>query len=254
MTTIEQLTDTADIVVAGHRGYKSNYPENTLLAFRAALDYGVDMLEFDLHLSKDGALVVIHDDTVDRTTNGTGAVGDYSLAELRELDAGGWFGDAYQGLRIPTLAELCELLRGYPDVLLNVEIKKGPDARVAADAAIRTLERYGCLPRCVFTCFDADIVAYLHDGRGLKTQGFPGELMANFIEGEQGTYSKMWAVGIPMKLLEPNVVREFRDRGIQVWCWCPDSDEQVAYALECGVTVMTCNDPEPAMRMRAKRA
>lgn len=247
---MERLDGFEGITVAGHRGYKSRYPENTLLAFRAALDYGADMLEFDLHLSKDGEVVVIHDDSVDRTTNGSGLVRDFTLEELKALDAGGWFGDAFRGLEIPTLRELCELIGGYPGVLLNVEIKKGPDAMRSADLAIGQLKEFGLLPRCAFTCFDAEVLAYIHDKYGFRTQGFPGQLMTNFVPGEQGTYSKMWAVGIPMELLNADIVREFEGRGIQAWCYCPDRIEQVRYALECGARLMTVNELEPAMRLR----
>ena len=108
---IERLREPSCTMVAAHRGYKSAYPENTLLAFRKALELGVDMLEFDLRLTLDKEVVVIHDATVQRTTSGAGEVRDYTLAELKSLDAGGWFAREFEGLKIPTLAELCELLR-----------------------------------------------------------------------------------------------------------------------------------------------
>lgn len=247
---IERLIDLQDIIVAAHRGLKVDYPENTLLAFQKALELGVDMLELDLRLSRDRVLMVIHDETVDRTTNGTGMVNDYNAEELKTLDAGGWFGKAFEGLKIPTFEELCELLRAYPDVMLNVEIKPSPDAVEAADQAVAMLRAYGYLSRCVFTSFDAAIVAHLHDTYSLKTQGFPGELMKNFVPGEDGTYSKMWAVGISMKLLTPALVKEFEDRGILAWCYCPDNEKQVYYAVGCGTLLMTVNNPYPALAIR----
>jgi len=247
---IDRLKDTRSIKVSGHRGYKSAYPENTLLAFHEALKAGVDMLEFDLRLSKDGAVVVIHDDTVDRTTNGTGNVREMTTAQLQELDAGGWFNTIFSGLKIPTFAELCRLLQHYPDVLLNVEIKRSPDAVQTVDGAMELLNEYGLLPRCVFTCFDGEIIAYLHDHYGAKTQGFMEDVMSGFTAGEGGTYSKMWAIGIEMKLLTPADVERFRDMGLQVWSYCPDTEQQVLYSIGCGATVMTCNDPMPALRLR----
>jgi len=250
--TIERLLDETSYFVAGHRGFKSAYPENTLLSFQEALKLGVDMLEFDLRFSKDRVVVVIHDDTLDRTTNGTGKVSDRRLAEIMQLDAGGRFGKPFEGLKIPTLEELCELLRPYPDVLLNVEIKPAADAKDVADAAIATLREYGFLPRSVFTSFDADVVAHIHDVYGLKTQGFPGELMHNFVPGTDGTYSKMWAVGISMKLLTPTLVQRFKDMGVLTWCYCPDDDRQVYYAIGCGASLMTCNDPRPACGFAGK--
>ena len=171
------------------------------------------MLEFDLRLTLDKEVVVIHDATVQRTTSGAGEVRDYTLAELKSLDAGGWFAREFEGLKIPTLAELCELLREYPDVLCNVEIKPSPDAIEAADLAIDVLNRYGYLPRCVFTCFDAEVLTHIHDTHGLKTQGFPGEKMSRFVLGEDGTYSKMWAIGVEMSSLRRSSLPGFRSRG-----------------------------------------
>jgi len=249
---IDRLAQNNSMIVAGHRGWKSAYPENTLLAFRAALELGVDMLEFDLRLSKDKAVVVIHDETVDRTTDGTGKVSEYTLAELKKLDAGGWFGIVYEGLKIPTLDELCQLLASYPDVLLNVEVKSGPDAKEAADATIAILKEYGYLPRCVFTCFDAAVLAYIHDQYQLKTQGFPEESMSNYVPGTNGTLSKMWAVGISMRQLTPQRVKEYEALGMLPWCYCPDDDKQVYYALGCGAMLMTVNDPQPALRIRER--
>src|SRR5262245_46332535 len=90
-----------DFLVIAHRGASSYAPENTLAAFDLALQMGVRHIELDVHLSRDGHLVVIHDDTVDRTTNGSGPVVHYTLAELQALDAGSWFGAAFAGERIP---------------------------------------------------------------------------------------------------------------------------------------------------------
>ena len=95
-----------NIWVAAHRGWSKKYPENTLLSFKEAIGLGVDQLELDVRVTKDNELVVIHDATVDRTTNGTGKVCEMTLAELKELDAG-------NGEKIPTLRELMELVKAY---------------------------------------------------------------------------------------------------------------------------------------------
>ncbi|CAG7614292.1 glycerophosphodiester phosphodiesterase family protein [Paenibacillus allorhizosphaerae] len=247
---IDSLRNEQSILLVGHRGYKSAYPENTLLAFAKSLEMGIDVLEFDLRMTKDKVVAVIHDETVDRTTNGTGKVNEYTIAELKRLDAGGWFDHIFAGLKIPTLEELCKLLQAFPNVLLNVEIKRDVKAKETADLTIAMLAEYGYLSRCVFTSFDADIVAYIHDDYQLKTQGFPEELMSNFDPGMDGTYSKMWSVGISMKLLTAQRVQRFREMGMVIGCYCTDTEEQVNDALRCGVTLLTCNDPLPAMRIR----
>jgi glycerophosphoryl diester phosphodiesterase len=109
-------------LVIAHRGYRTRYPENTLAAFQAALDAGVDMIELDVLLSKDRKMVVIHDASLDRTTNGQGMVSDYTLSELKALDAGSWFDPCFKEERLPTLEEVLERVDGR--VPLNIEIKR----------------------------------------------------------------------------------------------------------------------------------
>ena len=111
--------------VIGHRGAPRAAPENTLSSFELAIQQGADLVELDLHLSADKQLIVIHDDTVDRTTDGTGQVGDLSFAELRDLDAGSWMHPKFCGERIPTLAEALELSAGRAGLV--VELKGGSD-------------------------------------------------------------------------------------------------------------------------------
>jgi len=104
--------------VVGHRGAMGYCPENTLTSFARGLELGADWIELDVHLSRDGQLIVIHDETLDRTTNGHGLVKDHSLAELKQLDAG-------QGQAIPTLEEVLDWARTH-DTILDIEIKNAP--------------------------------------------------------------------------------------------------------------------------------
>jgi len=108
-------------MVIAHRGFSGQYPENTLSAFQAAIDIGVDAIELDVTLSSDRHLVVIHDDTLDRTTDGTGKVKHRSLAELKKLDAGSWFDPRFNYEKIPTLEEVLDLAGDR--IKINIEIK-----------------------------------------------------------------------------------------------------------------------------------
>lgn len=116
-----QLQSVTPPWIIAHRGYRSLYPENTMIAFRAALDAGVQMVELDVVLSRDRKLIVIHDAALERTTNGKGLVKDHSMEELKQLDAGSWFDPRFAGERLPILEEALELLRGR--ALINIEIK-----------------------------------------------------------------------------------------------------------------------------------
>ena len=110
--------------IFAHRGSKGTHPENTLASFKEAVRVGSDGIELDVHLTKDGQLVVIHDETVDRTTNGTGEIRTLTLAEIKEFDAGSWFHNKYAGEKIPTLEEVLLLLTelGF-NGQLNIELK-----------------------------------------------------------------------------------------------------------------------------------
>ncbi len=117
-------------LLVGHRGAKAVAPENTMASFRRAWRDGADAIEMDVRLTADGAVVVIHDETVDRTTDGHGAVVEMSLEELRRLDAGSWFAPEYAGERIPTLEEVVAWARGR--IAMLVELKY-PNRRFRPD-------------------------------------------------------------------------------------------------------------------------
>ena len=107
-TTARKRDHAKTVLVIAHRGASGHAPENTLAAFKRAIALGATFIETDLQLSRDSRFVAIHDDAVSRTTNGQGKVHDLSLADLRRLDAGSWFGSEFTGERIPTLEEILE--------------------------------------------------------------------------------------------------------------------------------------------------
>jgi len=115
--------------VHAHRGASGLAPENTLAAFRKALELGVDGLEMDLRVTRDGVVVVIHDETLERTTDGRGSVGELTLGEVKRSDAGAKFAPAFRGERIPTLREVIELVKAMGDtrIRLDLELKYRPD-------------------------------------------------------------------------------------------------------------------------------
>lgn len=136
-------------LVVAHRGLLLHAPENTLANFRACLELRVGF-ELDVYRSKDGQLVCIHDRTVDRTTNGTGAVNQLTLAELKKLDAGSWFSSVFSGETIPTIDEVFRLLARYPraEVLIAVDVKQA-DPKVEREL-IQMANRHSVLDRLLF--------------------------------------------------------------------------------------------------------
>jgi glycerophosphoryl diester phosphodiesterase len=143
------------VLVIAHRGLSGLAPENTISAFKKAIDVGSDVIESDIHFSKDREVVVIHDDRLERTTTGRGKVGDYDLKELKKLDAGSWFGTKFAGEPIPTLSELLKLARGK--ILLNIEIKREraapfPIADLSRQA-LAQVQKAGMIEQVIFSSF-----------------------------------------------------------------------------------------------------
>jgi len=154
------------VMVIAHRGFSGEAPENTLAAFKKAIDVGSDMMELDVHFSKDGQVVVIHDDRLERTTNGRGKVADHILQELKKFDAGSWHGSSFSGEQIPTLQEVLELARG--SILVNIEIKNGYlGPYTIFDLADRTLQEVQgkrMAKQVIFSSFSPSAVQRIREG------------------------------------------------------------------------------------------
>ncbi|BCU52571.1 glycerophosphoryl diester phosphodiesterase [Staphylococcus auricularis] len=127
--------------VIAHRGLSGRYPENTMPAFQAAIDLGVERVEIDLHMTKDQQLVVMHDDSVNRTSNGSGKIKDFTLEELKQLDVGSWKDQRFEGEHIPTFEEVLELFKHRPEALL-IELKKPRQYPGIEKAVLAALDRH----------------------------------------------------------------------------------------------------------------
>ena len=220
----------APLVIA-HRGDSAHRPENTLASFVSALEVGADIVELDVQLSADGHVVVLHDGTVDRTTDGHGSVSELSLAELRRLSAGfpERFGDAYRDERIPTLAETLALLKGRARVL--IEIKKesvGEDASSGIEAhTIEEVRRAGIVGDVVFLSFEREALRRCRQlapeiRRGhLFYRGTPEEMIAG--AHEVGTDLVM-----PHKSsLSEGLTRQAHAAGVKVATWVVDDPAEL---------------------------
>ena len=133
--------------ICAHRGAMETHPENTIPAFQEAIRLGAHMIEFDVRLSKDGHLVIIHDSSIDRTTNGTGKVNSKSLEELKELDCGNWKSEKFKGTKIPTLEEVLNIMPN--NIWLNIHLKGGEEL---GKATAMTLNSSGRIHQGVIAC------------------------------------------------------------------------------------------------------
>jgi len=169
--SIIEALSSGETLVFGHRGALAQAPMNTLAAFDCARQQGADGIELDLQLSRDGHLVVIHDYTVDATTDGHGDVAEMSLAELKRLDAGAWFSAAFAGERIPTLDEVFDAFGDK--LLINVEIKSSPAWGYRADKLLaECVRRHGMSGRFIVSSFDPVILRNLRQMMPAAMMGF----------------------------------------------------------------------------------
>ena len=165
---------TKNIWVAAHRGWCSKYPENTMEAFRAAVELGVDQIELDVRVTRDGELVIMNDATVDRTTNGTGKVCDKLLAELKALDAGSHKGEEFKDAKIPTFREFMEYIKDHPTMTVDIELKEYPTpgreelAFEVCDRILAMVDEYGFTDRVVINSFSGKLNEYVNDKYGNK--------------------------------------------------------------------------------------
>ncbi|WP_286145506.1 glycerophosphodiester phosphodiesterase [Bacillus sp. AFS077874] len=148
--------------IIGHRGAAGTYPENTMVSFMACEDLGADGIELDVHLSKDGEIVVIHDETINRTTNGKGFVKDYSLAELKQFDASYRFKRQFKGCTIPTLKEVFDWAKGN-NFSINVELKNDKiEYHGLEERVINLIRSYEYEKRIVLSSFNHKSMLKFH--------------------------------------------------------------------------------------------
>ena len=168
------------IEVAAHRGNVAEYPENTMLAYRSAYEIGADMIELDLHMTKDGEIVLIHDGDLDRTADVSGKIRELTLDELLRADVGIKKGERFRGTRIPTLRQFCEFVASEnPAMQFNFEFKDyfrdgEEQAKVCANKIIEMVDRYGLWERSFVNSFDGRLLKYIeekYDGR-FRLHGF----------------------------------------------------------------------------------
>ena len=240
-------------LVAAHRGGAILWPENSPTAFRQAAALPVDQVEFDVHLSSDGEVVVIHDPTLDRTTEASGPVSAHTMAELRRIRLKGTDGEV-----VPTLAEVAAIFA--PTAIgLRMELKTGAaDARYPAllEKACKVLEEAGLLDRTTVTSFRLALAAeaardarlggraiWLVARQVVQDAGVDGVLAAARIAGVTG-------IGLHALDCDAAAVAAARLAGIAPGAWAVNSEETIARMLALGVAVFTTDDPVTALRLR----
>ena len=231
-------------MLGGHRGNPDEFPENTLASFKSAIEIGVDVIECDVHLTADGELAVIHDHTLERTTNGKGPVARNTMAELEQLDAGG-------GEKIPRLEEVLQLARGKVGVA--VEIKSLPVKYPGIEARlVEKLREAEMVSETVVISFDHRVVREtleLESGLvgGVLVAGRPLLLPELLEYSHAAVYSPHWS------FLDDETVAEVHSCDAVVGVWTVDDEETLERCLQLEVDAVYTNKPRQLREALAAR-
>jgi glycerophosphoryl diester phosphodiesterase len=225
-----------------HRGASALAPENTIAAFERAVELGADVIELDLHMSQDGELVVIHDDTLDRTTDGSGPVHQRSLGELMRLDAGRWFGEGFAGQRIPRLAEVLDRFAGR--VPLALEIKAGSTFFPGIEEkVVSALRERAAIDQTAVASFDHYALRRLKEieptirtaallvGRPVSLSAIAGPAKADGLALEASFVTK-------------TEVEVCRAAGLQIVVWVVNDPAQMRHFIRLGVDGIITDRPD----------
>jgi len=235
-----------------HRGASGHCPENTRAAFLRAIELGADMVELDCQMTRDGAVVVIHDETLERTTSGRGRVIDRTLKEIQALDAGSWFSPRFAGEEVPTLEDVTALLRGK--VGLNLEIKGDDQPGRLEIQCVGTLVSMRFFEQTVFSSFSARRmrmlrelsaearIAILLDAGQSWSDGFAlaAELAAEAVHPERS-------------LVKRELVDAAHERGLEVRVWPVNDLGKMEAFLDMGVDGIFTDYPDRLLGLTARR-
>lgn len=243
---VERVEPRSYIFVQGHRGSTTDYPELTMAAFEAALAHGVDRLEMDLAITSDDHVVLMHDTTVDRTTNGSGRVESMTRAELQALDAGGWHSTAFAGEVVPSLREILEHIGGRAELNLEVKTTNRPSRLVdrIIRATVALVEEYDAGAWVVYSSFDIRALQAVReispDARLLLIDWRPE---SRFDGLDLAIAENLYAWSPSQEHITRDRVQRARHAGLVVHVGAPTNDRALEY-VEWGVDGLSSGDPQ----------
>lgn len=234
--------------IFAHRGYSGKYPENTMIAFKKALECGVDGIELDVQLTKDGEVVIIHDETIDRTTTGKGFVVDYTYEELERFDASFKFKDLGFN-KIPTLREYFQLVKDY-DIVTNVELKTGINEYLGIEEKVwELIKEYNLEEKVIISSFNHFSVMRMKDIAPQLKYGFLSE---DWII-DAGKYTHSYGVQCyhpRFNNLVPDVIKELKKYNLEINTWTVNLEEDMRYLYSNNIDVIITNYPELAQEIK----
>ena len=252
-TTIDDFMDIdSPIRVIAHRGFSGHAPENTLVAIRQAIEVGADMVEIDVTVTSDGHVILLHDETLDRTTDGQGLPTEKTLDELRRLDAGSWFGPDYAGEKIPTLSEALETVKDR--ILINVEIKSEAVEHGVVPKVATLIVEHGMLDQVVVSSFSPEALRLMKitDPAVITATLFNKELHTDVdpLEIIQEVGSR--GFNISGKRVTPAMIKRCHRHGIPVAVYTVNEPDDMHRLMDIGVDAVFTDHPDLMLEVRAE--
>jgi glycerophosphoryl diester phosphodiesterase len=228
---------TPKIIVMAHRGASSENPENTKIAVRKAGESGADYSEIDVHQTRDGKIILMHDETLDRTTSGKGYIWDHSWEEIRYLDAGSWFGEEFQGEPVPSLEEIIRFASGR--IKLNIEIKISKEEPDKVSKVMDIIDKYDFRDECVVTSFDRMTVE--------KVKEIDSRIQTGFIFGKNypdNVFTGSWDIlSCNYKIVDEAFVQKARENKKKIYVWTVDQKNEMLRLIGLNVDAIITNKP-----------
>jgi glycerophosphoryl diester phosphodiesterase len=229
------------MLLGGHRGNPDEFPENTLASFRSAIELGVDVIECDVHRSDDGGLAVIHDHLLDRTTDGSGLVRDYTMDELKRFDAGSWKDPRFKGERIPSLDDVLALARGNVGVAIEIKNLPLPYGGIE-DAVVAAVRQAGMVHDVVVISFDHRSIKRIADLEPLILTGVleasrPVDILRVMDDAEADVFCPHWAS------IEPETASELHAAGKLIGVWTVDDVFSLTWSKALPANAIYTNKP-----------
>lgn len=238
----------------GHRGAREAAPENTLSSFLAAESMGAHGIELDVMLSRDGELVVIHDYDLDATTNGKGPVKECTLAELKQLDAGSWFDEAFTGERIPTLEEVIEVLD--PRTLINIELKtESPATDGLENAVVEVIQKHDLYDRVIVSSFNPIALLRMKWADKNIPVGllYAPDLPRYLSEGWFISILRPEALHPEVRIVDEKYMEWAREKGYRVNVWTVNEAADLKRMLELEVDGIITDRPDLLLQLMQER-
>lgn len=236
--------------ITAHRGFSKVAPENTLYAFEAALDSGADYIELDVQLTADNMLVVFHDDTIDRVTDGKGRVKNMTYSELQQYSVGSWFrGGDFADARVPLLSEVLELVDG--GMMMNIEIKSHYNVNEAVRQTVELIQQFGIEDSCYVTSFSYNALKQVKKlDPGIKTG-----LIANVATTTALTQLKyIDAMSMNYLFVNQTVVNAAHQNGKRIFVWTVDRKADMEQMIALGVDNIITNRPDQVAELVDSRS